>query len=46
MDKLVDYWEKWLQNDQKDEGWWSKKRELCDKRGVSIVRFLETCSSL
>ncbi|MUK88805.1 hypothetical protein GMD78_10410 [Ornithinibacillus sp. L9] len=38
MDKLKSLWLDYLESDRNDSSWWNRKKELCEKRGVDIVR--------
>ncbi|WP_404451603.1 amidase domain-containing protein [Virgibacillus necropolis] len=38
MDKLVAYWEDFFQTERHEDNWWTRKKLLCEKRNVSIVR--------
>ncbi|ASK60934.1 hypothetical protein CFK37_01255 [Virgibacillus phasianinus] len=38
MEKLVDYWQDFFQREHQEDNWWTRKKALCEKRGVTIVR--------
>ncbi|ASN06651.1 amidase domain-containing protein [Virgibacillus necropolis] len=38
MDILVNFWEDFFQKEQQEENWWTRKKVLCQRRNVSIVR--------
>lgn len=38
MDKLVNYWEEFFKKKQPHAEWWERKKNLCKKRDLTIVR--------
>lgn len=38
MDKLAEYWQEFFQKGHNNDNWWTRKKALCKKRDVAIVR--------